>query len=96
MGTIHQLRPKFPTPLERHLLDLPYEDDADFAIPSYDEMNPFTKSRGASPHGSRVGADANPTRQHRPRFIDLTKKFETAIEFALLIVILAIVLWAPL
>lgn len=93
MGQVVRLRPPFPTALERKLLDLPYDDEADFAIPSFDEMNPFYRSRAVSPRHPRDEADAIPSPLRRPHtFIDCTEGFKDALAVICIIVTFFVVM----
>lgn len=62
--------PRFPTPIERRLLDLPLPDDDDgLAIPPFDSLNPFgSRAAPSSPRLAREGGDVLRSKR-RPRLI---------------------------
>lgn len=85
--------PKFPTPIERKLLDLPLPDDDDgLAIPPFDSLNPFgSRAAPSSPRLARDGGDVRRLRRRPPLiFIDLTKRFEDALGIACIVIVFAV------
>lgn len=83
MAVIHHLEPR-RTPLERKLLDLPYDPDEDIFVPPFDSFHAFDSRAGSSP-AARDGTAGDPLQSpaggsdnSKPTIGDLTNMFVLA------------------